>query len=113
MYKVIGSDNREYGPASEEFLRRWIAEGRANGGTQVQKEGETGWRSLSSLPEFAQALAAGAAPPVSGGPAAPVAAAGWGSAASTSPGSDSEPSPTGNVQTSGEGAVQSARILPE
>jgi hypothetical protein len=81
MYKVIGSDNREYGPASEEFLRRWIAEGRANGGTQVQKVGDTGWRSLSSFPEFAEALAAGAAPPLSGTPAAPAAAAGWGSTA--------------------------------
>jgi hypothetical protein len=85
MYKVIGSDNREYGPASEEFLRRWIAEGRANGGTQVQKVGDTGWRSLSSFPEFAEALAAGTAPPLSGVAATPAAAAGWSSSASTAP----------------------------
>jgi hypothetical protein len=70
MFKVIGSDNREYGPASEEVLRRWIAEGRANGATQVQKEGEAAWRSLSSFPEFAEALAVGAAPPPSSGPSA-------------------------------------------
>jgi len=63
MYKVIGSDNREYGPASEEIIRRWIAEGRANGATQVQKEGDPGWRPLSSCPEFAEALAAGAQVP--------------------------------------------------
>jgi len=67
MFKIIGSDNREYGPASEEVLRRWIAEGRANGTSQIQREGETGWRSLSSFPEFAAALAAGAAPPVPSG----------------------------------------------
>jgi len=63
MYKVIGSDNREYGPASEETVRRWIAEGRANAQSQAQSEGETGWRTLGSFPEFAAALAAGAAVP--------------------------------------------------
>ena len=69
MYKLIGSDNREYGPASEETVRRWIAEGRANGESQAQAEGETGWRALASFPEFAAALgvvaagAAGAVPP--------------------------------------------------
>jgi hypothetical protein len=79
MYKVIGSDNREYGPASEEVLLRWISEGRANGGTQVQKEGESGWRSLSSFPEFAAALAtavaAAAVPPPAAGAAQPAAGA--------------------------------------
>jgi hypothetical protein len=67
MYKVIGSDNREYGPANEEAVRRWIAEGRANAATQAQKEGETGWRPLSTFAEFAGALAAGAAPPLAAG----------------------------------------------
>jgi hypothetical protein len=71
MYKVIGSDNREYGPASEDILRRWIAEGRANGATQVQKEGDSGWRPISSLPEFAAALAAGAQPPPASAASAP------------------------------------------
>lgn len=74
MYKVIGSDNREYGPASEEVIRRWIAEGRANGTTQVQKEGETSWRPLSSCLEFAEALAAGALTPPPAGPDAPASA---------------------------------------
>jgi hypothetical protein len=77
MYKVIGSDNREYGPASEEHILRWIAEGRANGATQIQKVGETGWQSLSSFPEFAPALAAGKAPPVSDAPAAAAAPSAW------------------------------------
>jgi hypothetical protein len=71
MYKIIGSDNREYGPASEEVIRRWIAEGRANGATQVQKEGDSGWRPLSSCVEFAEALAAGTqVPPATETPAA-------------------------------------------
>jgi hypothetical protein len=88
MYKVIGSDNREYGPASEEHILRWIAEGRANGATQLQKVGETGWRALSSFPEFAQALAAGTAPPVTEAATAsgaPAKASPWSSDAPGSP----------------------------
>ena len=81
MYKVIGSDNREYGPASEETVRRWIAEGRANAESQAQAEGETGWRTLGSFPEFAAALATGTVPPAPAAipapqPAEPAAAAG-------------------------------------
>lgn len=82
MYKVIGSDNREYGPASEETVRRWIAEGRANAQSQAQAEGETGWRTLGSLPEFAGALTAGAATPPPTSPAAPAS----GPAAAEAPG---------------------------
>jgi hypothetical protein len=74
MYKVIGSDNREYGPASEETVRRWIAEGRANAQSQAQSEGETGWKALGSFPEFAAALAAGAAVPPPPEPTEPAAA---------------------------------------
>jgi hypothetical protein len=52
MYKIIGADQREYGPISAEQLRQWIAEGRANAATLVQQEGQTGWRPLSTFPEF-------------------------------------------------------------
>jgi len=90
MYKVIGSDNREYGPASEEVIRRWIAEGRANGATQVQKEGETSWRPLSSCVEFAEALAAGSLTPPVAVPEAPASAPSASAAPSAGPG----PSPT-------------------
>ncbi len=110
MYKVIGSDNREYGPASEEVIRRWIAEGRANGATQVQKESDPGWRPLSSCPEFAEALAAGAQVPpatetlaaggaTSGGPAA----AGEGA---------SVPAGTGAATATGSGSAPSAPATP-
>jgi hypothetical protein len=93
MYKVIGSDNREYGPASEEVIRRWIAEGRANGATQVQKEGDAGWRPLSSCPEFAEALAAGAQVPPATEAAAP-------STPSTGPTEGAGPSPAQGTATS-------------
>jgi hypothetical protein len=60
MYKIIGADQKEYGPISAEQLRAWIAEGRANGQTSVWSEGATEWKPLGSLPEFAELLAAGA-----------------------------------------------------
>ena len=53
MYKIIGADQKQYGPVSVEEMRRWIAEGRVNTQTLVQAEGQTDWRPLSSLPEFA------------------------------------------------------------
>lgn len=103
MYKVIGSDNREYGPASEEVIRRWIAEGRANGATQVQKESDPSWRPLSSCPEFAEALAAGAQVPpategaasagTSAGPAGEGAGASAGPATATSASTGAAPAP--------------------
>jgi len=70
-YKIIGGDQKVYGPVSEEDIRRWIAEGRLNGQSQVQPDGGPGWQALSALAEFAEALQAkaGASPP----PLAPVA----------------------------------------
>jgi len=63
MYKILGADQKEYGPASADQIRQWIAEGRANGQTQVREEESSGWRSLSELHEFGAALAAKAAAP--------------------------------------------------
>lgn len=62
MYKIIGADNREYGPVPLETLRQWIAEGRANSKTMVLKEGESSWRPLSSFPELV--CFSGTQPPV-------------------------------------------------
>lgn len=55
MYKIIGADQKEYGPVSADELRQWIAEGRANAQTLIQAEGQTEWRPLSTFPEFAAA----------------------------------------------------------
>jgi hypothetical protein len=63
MYKVIGVDQKEYGPVSAEQLRQWISEGRVNGQTRVQVAGSTDWRTVASLPEFAP-LFPPAAPPL-------------------------------------------------
>ncbi|MBI5775096.1 MAG: DUF4339 domain-containing protein [Verrucomicrobia bacterium] len=63
MYKIIGADQKEYGPVTAAQITQWIAENRANGQTRVQAEGGAEWRPLSSFPEFAAALAGGATPP--------------------------------------------------
>ena len=66
MFKIIGSDGREYGPISAEQLREWIRAGRAGGQTQTQRAEAPGWIPLSSLPEFADLFRA---PPTAAMPA--------------------------------------------
>lgn len=51
MYKIIGGDQKEYGPVSYDQLVGWVRDCRANGQTLVQKEGGP-WLPLGSLPEF-------------------------------------------------------------
>lgn len=73
MYKIIGADQREYGPVSADEIRQWIAEGRANAATLAQAEGSTDWNPLSSFPDFDEVLAGGApSPPLPGPAPAPV-----------------------------------------
>ncbi len=74
MYKIRGADGREYGPASVEEIRRWVAEGRANAHTLAQGPESTEWKPLGSFPEFAGAFPAPAAPPLP--TAAPIGSAG-------------------------------------
>ena len=62
MYKIIGGDQKEYGPVSAEQLRQWLAEGRVSAQTQVLPEGATEWKALGDLPEFASASPAPMAP---------------------------------------------------
>jgi hypothetical protein len=67
MYKIIGSNGAQYGPATADQLREWIAQGRANGQTLALLEGTTEWRPLSQFEEFAPNLAAAHAPPIIAG----------------------------------------------
>jgi len=57
MYKILGTDQKEYGPVSADQLRQWIREGRANSQTLVQGPNSTEWKPLSSFPEFSDLLA--------------------------------------------------------
>jgi len=52
MYKVIGSDGKEYGPISLEQLRQWRTEGRINARTRVLGPGATEWKTASEFPEL-------------------------------------------------------------
>jgi uncharacterized membrane protein len=58
MYKIIGADQKEYGPVSAEQMRQWINEGRVNAQTKVLADGITEWKTLAEVPEFADVLAA-------------------------------------------------------
>lgn len=53
MYKILGSDGRQYGPATAEDIRRWIAENRVNAQTLLQAEGSAEWKPLGACAEFA------------------------------------------------------------
>jgi len=56
MYKIIGGDQKEYGPVNEQELRNWIGEGRLNGQSMIWEDGSAEWRPLSTFPEFEEAL---------------------------------------------------------
>jgi len=56
MYKIIGADQKEYGPVSADQLRQWVTEGRVNGQTKVQPADSTEWKMMAELPEFAALL---------------------------------------------------------
>jgi TM2 domain-containing membrane protein YozV len=69
MYKIIGADGRQYGPANLEQMRRWIAENRVRPETLVQAEGSPDWKPLTSFPELAASFTA--SPPPFVPPASP------------------------------------------
>lgn len=58
MYKIIGSDDQEYGPVTDDDVRQWIGEGRLNGKSRAKAGDEAEFRALETFPEFAGALAA-------------------------------------------------------
>lgn len=82
MFKIIGADQKEYGPISAEQIRQWIVEGRLNAQTPAQRAAGGEWRPLSGFEEFADlapggvagqapaaGIPAGQAAPISGAPA--------------------------------------------
>jgi hypothetical protein len=52
MYKIIGADQKQYGPISGDQIRQWISEGRVNGQTMACAEGSDDWKPISEFPEF-------------------------------------------------------------
>ncbi|MFH1066892.1 MAG: DUF4339 domain-containing protein [bacterium] len=51
MYIIIGGDGQEYGPATLEQLKGWLAEGRITAETHIRRQGEDAWFALANLPE--------------------------------------------------------------
>ena len=52
MYRIIGSDEKEYGPVSAEQVRQWLREGRLNRTSRLKPEGATEWKAIGAYPEF-------------------------------------------------------------
>ena len=48
MYKIIGADQKEYGPVPADQVRKWIAERRANGYTTLEDD----WNLLDFLEDY-------------------------------------------------------------
>ena len=53
MYRIIGADDKEYGPVPAEQIRQWLREGRLNRLTRVKPEGAPDWKVIGALAEFA------------------------------------------------------------
>jgi hypothetical protein len=63
IYKIIGEDGKEYGPATGEQIRQWISEGRVERRTPVFVQGAQDWIFAALLPEFTNCFAADGTPP--------------------------------------------------
>ena len=58
IYKIIGEDGKEYGPATVGQIRQWIAEGRVERQTPIFVDGAKDWNFVGLLPEFTGCFAA-------------------------------------------------------
>ncbi|MCG9894706.1 MAG: TM2 domain-containing protein [Fimbriimonadaceae bacterium] len=56
MYRIIGEDGQEYGPADLQTIEQWIAEGRLNEGTSVIDPIYGTPRPAMQIPELQQAF---------------------------------------------------------
>ena len=52
MYRIIGSDQKTYGPVNGRTVQQWIDEHRLIASSLLQAEGSAEWRPVSSFPEF-------------------------------------------------------------
>ena len=64
IYKIIGEDGKEYGPATAEQIRQWIAEGRVERRTPIFVDGAKDWNFAGLLPEFTNSFTVGGTPPI-------------------------------------------------
>jgi hypothetical protein len=64
MFKLIGTDGREYGPATADQIRQWIREHRVDRHTRVFVNDASDWTPAGLVPEFANDFPGDAPPPV-------------------------------------------------
>ena len=74
MYTIRDQNNELHGPVDEETIRQWIAEGRVDAQTLIQKNessslygrGDDGenFQTAASFPEFVDAVSGGGPPPI-------------------------------------------------
>jgi len=74
MYTIIDKNNEHHGPVDEATIRQWIAEGRVDAQTLIQKNessslygrGDDGedFQTAASFPEFVDAVSGGGPPPI-------------------------------------------------
>ena len=57
MFKIIGADQKEYGPITADQIRLWIRQNRVNQQTLSRREGEMDWLALGQRAEFASSFA--------------------------------------------------------
>jgi hypothetical protein len=76
IYKIIGEDGKEYGPATDGQIRQWIAEGRVEHRTPIFVDGAKDWNFVALLPEFSGCFAASGTPPPIAPPLRGISAAG-------------------------------------
>ena len=56
LYKILGADQKEYGPVVAGQICQWIAERRVTAATLTQCEGSSEWLPITAVLEFAEAL---------------------------------------------------------
>lgn len=55
MYKIVGADQKEYGPVTASQINQWIVQGRVNALTKAQADGGE-WKTLEQFPVIVGAL---------------------------------------------------------
>ena len=61
MYKIMGTDEKEYVPISSEQVGQWVLEGRLNGNSKIQTVSSGEWRLLRDMVEVGALLSPTAA----------------------------------------------------
>ncbi|MEI7729836.1 MAG: carbonic anhydrase [Verrucomicrobiota bacterium] len=65
-YRIIGTDQKVYGPVPASTILRWIDDSRIDAQTPIQPEGATSWQPLGLMPDLGKGKAVPTPPPLPG-----------------------------------------------